>query len=54
MRKETINPQTSHWSLERIPPAPANVKGPAPNYGVTLTEIEFGKDKPVSDTPTSP
>ena len=48
MRKETINPQTSNWSLERIPASPANVKATSSNYGVTLTEIEFGKDNPLS------
>ncbi len=47
MRKETINPQTANWSLERIPAAPANVKGPSSNYGVTLKEIEFEKDSTV-------
>jgi hypothetical protein len=48
MRKETINPQTPNWNLERIPPTTANVNGRSPSYGVTLTEIEFGKDNPVS------
>jgi hypothetical protein len=48
MRKETINPVTSNWSLVRIPASPANVKVPSSNYGVTLTEIEFGKDNPLS------
>jgi hypothetical protein len=44
MRKETMNPNTSNWSLGRIPVSPANAKGPSPRYGVTLTEIESGKD----------
>lgn len=48
MRKETISPKTSNWSLGRIPVSPANVKGPSLKYGVTLTEIEFGKDSSVS------
>ena len=44
MRKETVKPQPSSWSLERIPVTPLNVRGPSSNYGVTLTEIDFGKD----------
>jgi hypothetical protein len=48
MRKETMNPRSPNWSLVRIPVEPSNVKGPSPNYGVTLTEIEFGKDNTVS------
>jgi hypothetical protein len=44
MRKETMNPQTSNWSLQRIPASPENLKAPSSSYGVKLTEIEFGKD----------
>jgi hypothetical protein len=47
MRKETINPQMSSWTLERIPVTPRPVRASS-GYGVILTEIEFGKDNAVS------
>ncbi|MGD0818170.1 MAG: hypothetical protein ABR986_07195 [Methanomassiliicoccales archaeon] len=48
MRKETMNPQMSNWTLERIPVTPATVRAASSGYGVTLTEIEFGKNNSVS------
>ena len=48
MRKETIDPQEPRWSLQRIPVAPPAVRPFSTIYGVTLTEIEFGKDKMVT------
>ena len=48
MRKETMNPQMSNWSLERIPVAPATFRAFSSGYGVTLTEIDIGKDNTVS------
>ncbi len=48
MRKETMNPQMSNWILERIPVAPATVRAFSSGYGVTLTEIEFGKNSSIS------
>ena len=48
MRKETMNPQMSNWSLERIPVAPATFRAFSAGYGVTLTEINVAKDNTVS------
>ena len=48
MRKETINPQMSNWNLQRIPVTPATVHPSSANYGVTLTEIDFGKNDSAS------
>jgi hypothetical protein len=48
MRKETINPQMSNWNLQRIPVTPLTGRPSSTNYGVTLTEIEFGKKDSVS------
>jgi hypothetical protein len=45
MRKETINPQTSNWNLERIPVTPTTVRPSSSSYGVKLTEIELDKNK---------
>jgi hypothetical protein len=47
MRQETVNPRTVNWNLGRIPVTSTNVNGHSPKYGVTLTEIEFGKESPV-------
>ena len=44
MRKETISPQMSNWSLERIPVTPTTVRPSSSSYGVTLKEIEFVKN----------
>jgi hypothetical protein len=38
----------SNWTLERIPVTPATVRAASSGYGVTLTEIEFGKNNSVS------
>lgn len=48
MRKETISPQMSNWSLGRIPVTPATARASSLGYGVTLTEIELDKDNKAS------